>query len=483
MKHVPRKRRFRRERAGAQVKNAREAAFAVLSEYKNGGRFVGAILEPFFRDDALSSPHERRLAVELTNGVVRREATLDALLRPHVQRPRHQIEGELWTLLQLGTYQLVFLNSIPAYAAVNETVTLAKSIGRERWTGFLNGVLRNVERMLTDQFPAEPDAGAVPLSEGRYRLLARPVFPEPSQDPEGYWGEAFSFPKWLAVRWHKRFGLEELCRIGFWFDQPAPLSLRVNPLKINRDELIRLLGQGGVEATAGTLDESIRLESTARVDTLPGFRDGFFSVQDESAMLAINRLAPRPGETILDLCAAPGTKTTHIAERMQNLGIVIATDIRADRLVRVAENCTRLGISIVHPILIPASGYASTSSATDLDRFSGPFDAILADVPCSNTGVLGKRPEARWRITQRDIAELAGQQLQLVESACRRLRPGGRILYSTCSIEPEENEQIVAAMLARDPTLSLAGEWHQVPGRPGDGGYQALLIRAESSGS
>jgi 16S rRNA (cytosine967-C5)-methyltransferase len=482
VKHVPHKRRFRRERAGAQVKNAREAAFAVLSEYKNGGRFVGALLEPFFRDDALGSPHERRLAVELTNGVVRREATLDALLRPHVQRPRHQIEGELWTLLQLGTYQLVFLNSIPAYAAVNETVALAKSIGRERWTGFLNGVLRSVERMLTDQFQAEPEATAVPVSDGRYRRLARAVFAEPSRDPEGYWGEAFSFPRWLAVRWHKRFGLEELCRIGFWFDQSAPLSLRVNPLKISRDDLIRLLGQGDVDAAPGALSESIHLQGTARVDTLPGFRDGFFSVQDESAMLAIDRLAPRPGETILDLCAAPGTKTTHIAERMQNQGTVIATDIRADRLARVAENCTRLGISIVQPILIPESGDPSASSASDVDRCSGPFDAILADVPCSNTGVLGKRPEARWRITQIDIMELAGQQLRLLESACRRLRPGGRLLYSTCSIEPEENEQIVAAMLGRNAALSLAGEWHQVPGHPADGGYQALLIRAQSHG-
>jgi 16S rRNA (cytosine967-C5)-methyltransferase len=212
------------------VRNARDAAFAVLSEYKNGGRFVATILEPLFRESALASPDERRLAVELTNGIVRREATLDAILRPHIQRPRHRIEGELWTLLQLGTYQLVFLDSIPAYAAVNETVALAKSIGRERWSGFLNGVLRNVERVLTDQFQASPDAAAVPVSEGRYRRLTGIVFPEPSVEPSGYFADAFSFPRWLANRWHERFGFEELSRIGFWFDRPAPLSLRVNLL-------------------------------------------------------------------------------------------------------------------------------------------------------------------------------------------------------------------------------------------------------------
>jgi 16S rRNA (cytosine967-C5)-methyltransferase len=241
-----------------------------------------------------------------------------------------------------------------------------------------------------------------------------------------------------------------------------------------------MLAEHGVDAAPGALAESIRLGGTARIDTLPGFQEGLFSVQDESAMLAIDRLAAQPGETILDLCAAPGTKTTHIAERMHNQGSIIATDIRAERLARVAENCIRLGISIVHPILIPESPDVASNGASALELCSGPFDAILVDVPCSNTGVLGKRPEARWRITQTDIEELAAQQLRLLESACRRLRPGGRLLYSTCSIEPEENEQIVRTVLRREQTLSLVGEWHQVPGRLGDGGYQALLIRVES---
>jgi 16S rRNA (cytosine967-C5)-methyltransferase len=474
---VPRKRRFRRNRAAAHVRNARDAAFAVLSEYKNGGRFVAALLEPCFREPALASSDERRLAVELTNGVVRREATLDAILRPNVQRPRHRIEGELWTLLQLGAYQLVFLDAIPAYAAVNETVALAKSLGRERWAGFLNGVLRNVERMLIDEFQTVPDGAAVPLSDGRYRRLARSVFPEPSTDAAGYFAEGFSFPRWLAGRWLERFGFEELCRIGFWFDRPAPLSLRVNLLRTTRDELLGLLAAAGITATPGTLPESIRLEGTSRVDTLPGFADGLFSVQDESAMLAVERLAPQPGETVLDLCAAPGTKATHIAERMRNQGTIVATDIRPDRLARVSENCARLGLSIVRPVLV-GDGLATTAGAAVHDLAAGPFDAILADVPCSNTGVLGKRPEARWRITQSEISELAARQSQLLESACRRLRGGGRILYSTCSIEAEENEQIVRKLLEREPTLSLDEEWHHLPGRPSDGGYQALLLKS-----
>jgi 16S rRNA (cytosine967-C5)-methyltransferase len=481
VKHAPRKRRFRRERAVAQGRSARDVAFAVLSEYKNGGRFVSTLLEPFFQNGALASADERRLAVELTNGVVRREATLDAILRPLIQRPRHRIEGELWTLLQLGGYQLVFLDAIPAYAAVNETVALAKAIGRERWSGFLNGVLRSVERMLTDELQTTPASTGVPVSEGRFRCLSNSIFPEPSIDAAGYFGDAFSFPRWIVGRWLERFDFEELCRIGFWFNQPAALTLRVNSLKTNRDALRQLLAEGRIAAAAGSLPAAIRLEGSARVDTLPGFAEGLFSVQDESAMQAVERLAPEPGETVLDLCAAPGTKTTHIAERMENRGTIVATDIRADRLSRVTENCTRLGISIVQPLLVRERQQASPNVTTALGPAAGPFDAILADVPCSNTGVLGKRPEARWRIKPAEIDELSAQQLELLQSACRRLRPGGRILYSTCSIEPQENAQVVRAVLDREPTLSLAEEWHQIPGRPSDGGYQALLVRSSEA--
>jgi 16S rRNA (cytosine967-C5)-methyltransferase len=481
VKHAPRKRRFRRERAVAQGRSARDVSFAVLSEYKNGGRFVSTLLEPFFQNGAFASADERRLAVELTNGVVRREATLDAILRPLIQRPRHRIEGELWTLLQLGAYQLVFLDSVPAYAAVNETVALAKAIGRERWSGFLNGVLRSVERMLTDELQTAPGPSAVPLSEGRFRCLSNAFFPEPSVDPAEYFAEAFSFPRWLAGRWLERFDFEELCRIGFWFNHPAALTLRVNSLKTNRDRLLKALAEGGVVASEGALPAAIRLEGSARVETLPGFAEGLFSVQDESAMQAVERLAPKPDETVLDLCAAPGTKTTHIAERMENRGTIIATDIRADRLARVTENCMRLGITIVQPLLVREHQQASPNATTALGPAAGPFDAILADVPCSNTGVLGKRPEARWRIKAAEIDELAAQQRELLQSACRRLRPGGRILYSTCSIEPQENAQVVRAVLDREPTLSLVEEWHQVPGRPSDGGYQALLVRSSQT--
>ncbi len=174
--------------------------------------------------------------------------------------------------------------------------------------------------------------------------LSRTVFADPSTDPAGYVAEAFSFPLWLINRWQSRFDLSELCRLGFWFDQAPTLSLRVNELKTTRDDLLGILIAQGVPARPGSLAEAIRLEGTLRIDTLPGFADGLFTVQDESAMQAVDLLAPQPGETVLDLCAAPGAKTTHLAERMKNTGSILATDVRAERLKRIEENCQRLGI-------------------------------------------------------------------------------------------------------------------------------------------
>lgn len=470
----PHSRRRSSHKAARGPRNARGVAFAVLSEYKASSRFVSQLLDAEVLRLGDFSSEERRLAVELVNGVVRRQATLDALILPHCRRPRHRIEGELWTLLQLGTYQLAFLDAIPGYAAVNETVELAGAVGRQRWSGFLNGTLRSVQRSLTDQFVPEAAADALPLSMGRHRLLTDKVFADPSADPIRYVAEAFSFPRWLIDRWHRRFDFADLCRLGFWFDKPAPLSLRVSLLRGTREQLLASLAERGIAANPGNLPESIRLPNTLRVETLPGFAEGLFAVQDESAMEAVDLLAPQPGETILDLCAAPGTKTTHIAERMQNAGTIIATDIRADRLARIDENCRRLGISIVRTSLISPSGD---------DIPSGPFDAILVDAPCSNTGVLGKRPEARWRINASEIEELTHRQQALLQTASGRLKPGGRIVYSTCSIEPEENEQLIERVLHANPHLVCVRERHLIPGQPADGGFQALLKSAPVSAS
>ncbi len=447
--------------------DARGIAFDVLRQYHESPEFVAPLLEERFVAGRLPAA-DRRLATELVCGVIRRLATLDALVELHVSRPRQHVESELWTLLRLGTYQLTFLSTVPPHAAVNETVETARRFGKPRWTGLLNGVLRAVSRTVTDELTNAPAADAIPLTEGRYRLCRQPVFADPVDDPLEFFSRAFSFPHWLAERWLLRIQIDELLRLGFWFNAPAKLSLRVNTLKTSRETMLESLRAADVAATGGKLSESIALKDRARVEELPGFAEGWFSVQDESATSAVNLLSPRPGEMVLDLCAAPGVKTTHLAERMQNDGRVLATDVNTERLARLEQNYHRLGITIVETTLIDRSSENVPA---------GPFDAILIDAPCSNTGVLGKRPEGRWRIRPQDIEELAALQNRLLGVACDRLKPAGRLVYCTCSIEPEENQQVIRCVLRRRPELVLQKEIVHVPGRSADGGYQALLVR------
>lgn len=438
----------------------------MLNEYAAASAFITELFDLRAGEVGLSA-EDRRLAMEMAYGVVRRKATLDALLRPHLTRGRHQVEPALWTLLRMGVYQLALMTAIPAHAAVHETVETARWLGKHRWTGFVNGVLRSVARDLTDDRLTEPAADAVPLTGGQYRRCARPVFADPRHGDVEYTAAAFSFPRWLIERWRRRFAADDVRRLAFWFNTPTPLTVRVNTLRTTRDALLAAWQSQGIAAEPGALPEAICLHSPTRIDHLPGFAEGWFAVQDEAAMQAAHRLAPQPGDQVLDLCAAPGTKTTHLAERMQNRGTVIACDISPARLALVAENARRLGLDIIESHLI----------REDLsDVPAGPFEAVLVDVPCSNTGVLGKRPDARWRLTPDDLHDLPPRQFQLLTTAADRTAPGGRVLYSTCSIEPEENADIIRRFVQGRSAWHLADEYDSLPGHPADGAYQALLV-------
>ena len=446
---------------------AREIAYDVLKRWKPRSPHVAKALDEWFSRTELAAS-ERALANELVHGVIRRRDTLSAVLKPHVNRPLSHVESGALTLLWLGAYQLVMLSGIPPYAVVHETLELAKQSGNPQWGGFINAVLRSLARAVTDEFAALPAANAVPLAAGRFRVVQGEPFPDPSQDWLGYFVAAFSFPRWLPERWQARFSRDELLQMGFWFNTPAKMCLRVNRLRTTRDELLAVLEAASVKASAGTPPDAVWLEESAFVQKVPGFAEGWFAVQDESAISAASLLDPQPGERVLDLCAAPGGKTTHLAALMKNEGRILATDVDRDRLRRVEESCRRMGASIVETRVVPR----------DAVDFPGEtFDRILLDVPCSNTGVLGKRPEVRWRLRMEDIVELAGIQTRLLQSACAHLIPGGRLVYSTCSIEPEENRAVVDRVLSERPEMTLIREIHHNPGQPADGGYQALLER------
>jgi 16S rRNA (cytosine967-C5)-methyltransferase len=444
---------------------ARGLALRVLLD---AGKFAWERLDDALRQTPLAAT-DRGLATELVYGSLRRRGSLDALIHTHTDRPRDRIAPEVWELLRLGAYQLVYLSHVPPHAAIYETVELAKSCGQAKAAGFVNGVLRGLSRSLTEEIVTSPAIDALPVADGKYRRLTKPTLPDPTTHRTEYIAAGFSLPRWLAERWLERLGWDETIRLGFWFVEAPPLWVRANPLKTSRDALREAFAAAGVAAEPGPHPQSLRLSGHVPIRSLPGYVEGWFTVQDLSAMAAASAVAPAPGMTVLDLCAAPGGKTTHLAELMNNTGRIVACDANPRRLRTVGELCERLGITVVETRQPPGS------------RFAHDFDAALVDVPCSNTGVLGRRPEVRWRLTPADVAELAALQTDLLRQACELVRPGGAVVYSTCSIEPEENSGVVRAALAGLPDWELEMEQEHRPGLPGDGGYFVGLRRLTES--
>jgi 16S rRNA (cytosine967-C5)-methyltransferase len=446
--------------------NARSLALQVLLDCRRHDAFIQEVLDRRLGEASLA-PSDRRLATQLAYGALRRRGTLQSLLEPLVTRRPEQVEAWLWDALGLGAYQLALLTHIPAHAAIHETVELAALFGRPGAKGFLNGVLRKLAPLVTEDRTTGPAADALPLEQGQYRRLARPVLPDPTARPVEYLVAGFGLPGWLAARWMTRYGQQESYRLGFWFAGPLSLTVRSNPLRIDRDALLAAWSEAGVAAEAGVYPQAVRLREPMPVRELPGYEEGWFTVQDESAMRVGTALAPEPGSTVLDLCAAPGGKTTHLAELMRDRGRIVACDVDGERLRIVEALARRLGLTSIETRRVAAAG--------DEGLPEGPFDAVLVDVPCSNTGVLGRRPEARWRLRPTDLDHLVRLQRRLLEVAAGRVRPGGVLVYSTCSIEPEENRGVVQAVLQERADLRLEAEGESVPGRPADGAYWARL--------
>jgi 16S rRNA (cytosine967-C5)-methyltransferase len=446
--------------------SSRDIAFRVLVQNRDDGKHVAELLEQFSNE---ATRDDLRLASEIAFTTLRRRETLDTIIAAHVKRPPEQVERDLWMMLRIGTCQIVLLET-PTHAAVHETVETAKRCGNRRWTGFLNGTLRAIVRTSDkSKEPAtEPAATNVPLRDGSFRVMDKPVFPNPTEDITAYIRTAYSFPGWLVERWLSRASVDEVVEWARWFNAPPRLTLRANTILSNRDALIQMMEKHGIAATPGVHDDAVILPKRYAIPSLPGFDEGAFAVQDESAMAASNLLAPKPGERILDLCAGSGSKTCHLAALMNNEGSVVAVDTNSGRLERLHENANRLGVSIVETQL---------ADVTDSAELPDNIDAVLVDVPCSNSGVLGKRPEVRWRLRPEELTELSELQNQMLNTAVDATKVGGRIVYSTCSCEPEENALLVAEFLTQRDGVSLVSEQHHLPGQPGDGAYQALLTR------
>ncbi len=432
-----------------QVEKPRQFASRILQQHLKGGEFVENVLESVMDGSGLKSV-DRSLVQEIVYGCVRWQATLDHFM-DKLTRGRPQLPP-MRVILRMGIYQSLMLDRVPDYALVNESVELARMIGLEPHTGFVNAVLRACVRD-REQF----------IKEWQELKQTQPAL-------------GWSHPKWLVQHWEKRLKREELQALLEWNNQPPPVFARLNPLRTLPEKTIESWRADGIGYDFRKYDwvpENLvfELKSVPHLAKLASFQKGSFYVQDPSTLLAVHALDPQPGERILDLCAAPGGKTTYIAQVIDDDGEIFASDPDPKRLQLLVENCKRMHITSV-----------STYTPDELDnhrRNGGElFDRVLVDAPCSNTGVIRRRVDLRWRLKPEELTRLRRVQMELLHRATSLLKPGGVLVYSTCSLEPEENEQLIAAFLEDYPIFERESERTLFPPRDHvDGAYVARLKR------
>ena len=396
-----------------KIDRVRELAMQVLQKVHVEDAYANVALAETLREVRLPE-RDRRFLTELVYGVTKAGETLDYMIGRYVADLR-KAQPAIRELLRLGFYQIFLMDRVPPSAACDTAVELAKKHGRRGAESFVNGVLRAALR--------EPERAALPDGRNAHALALRT------------W-----HPKWLVERWVRAYGYERteaLCRCN---NTSAPLSVRVNTLCTNRPALLEQFAAADAEARASVLvPEGILLRAHGALDELAPLRMGLAQVQDESSMLVAHVLAPEPGMTVIDVCAAPGGKTTHIAQRMENRGRILAFDIYEEKIRRIERNAQRLGISIIEAEVRDARTIGAA--------YTGQADRVLVDAPCSGLGVLRRKPDARWRKRAGDQKTLPPLQRAILASAAEAVKKGGILVYSTCTMEECENAAIVENFL------------------------------------
>jgi 16S rRNA (cytosine967-C5)-methyltransferase len=468
------------ERSAPPPRSAREIALDVLFEvHRRHGVFAQDRVAAASRRHRLNK-RDRRFLTELVFGVLRHEGTIDCVIASHADLPLREIGPRALEALRLGVYQLLWLDAVPPFAAVSETVSAVRDA---RARPFVNGVLRAIDRQARRVPIAEDRGGASPskrleIGGRKVCFFAREVFADPVEDEALHLAQVHAHPVELARRWIARFGRDAARSILERGERPPPLFVRVNRLKTTREGLLERLRAERLRCGEGGLPESVRvLAPPTELVRSKAFAEGLCTVQDETAMRVAPLLDPKPGQLVLDLCAAPGGKTTHLAELADD-DTILAVDKDEVRLERLRESIARLGLKNVSCMVADATDEAAIRAVTP-----APYDRVLVDAPCSNTGVLARRPEAKSRFTPERLAELVALQRKILAAAAGRLHPGGLLAWSTCSLEPEENEEQVKALLAAQGDLSLVSEKLTLPvAGGGDGGYVAVLRKRPANG-
>jgi 16S rRNA (cytosine967-C5)-methyltransferase len=398
--------------------NVRELATEILAKVETRKAYADILLDRSLRSTRLSR-RDSALLTELTYGTLRWRGRIDLQLKTLMPRELESTHPFIRNLLRTTLYQLTFLDRVPDYAAVNAAVDLAKLHRGERAGGFVNAVLRRFLREKDNKLVLKPPSESATLAE-----------------ISDYW----SHPQWLVQQWRDYIGPGEIPALLQANNQEAPLVLRANALRTSREDLLELLRREGVTAAAAPWSpQGITIRSSSAVDQLPGFQEGLFQVQGEASQLVGYLLAPQPGERILDACAAPGGKATHLAELTQDRAEIIATDISRPGLRKLEENAGRLRLHSIRTLVADASRGSAGSGSL--------YDRILVDAPCSGLGTLRSHPEIKWNRNQADIERLSRLQQTILARSAAQLKRGGVLVYSTCTLTADENETVVQQFL------------------------------------
>lgn len=415
---------------------AREATLKALYEIEYNGAYSNMAVKNTLKNSDMSE-RDKALFTALVYGVSDKKITLDYYISKFSKIKLKKISKYILLILRMGVFQLVFTDKIPQSAAVNESVKLAKRYGHGASAGFVNGVLRNVSKCGEIGYPKEKDE---------------------------YLSVKYSFPLWLCRKWTEEFGFEFTENMMRSFGESKPITLRANTLKTTNEELVKKLSDLGINAE---IQDGAVVTGGFDIEKNTLYKEGYFTPQDTAAMKTAEILAPKPGGMVIDMCAAPGGKTTHIAEIMKNSGRILAFDIYNHKTELVKKNAERLGIDIIK---------TDVRDAAEFDKsLSGIADCILCDVPCSGLGIIGRKPDIKQNEDR--SPELCKIQAKILENACIYLKEGGVIVYSTCTVEKAENEGITGAFLEKHGNFEKLYEKTFYPHTDGTDGFYICKMR------
>lgn len=453
--------------------SARQAALKVLRRYSarrgDASELLGGLLKTTDRGGQ---------ATDLVYGVIRNSPLLDRLVTLCADIEKSHVKPALRDILRLGVYELVFAPKTAEYAIVNEAVKLARAIGSQKSGGFVNAVLRSVQRQIAVRDGEAAPASlthAVPRADGSVCVFVSAVLPDPSASPAEYLYTAWSLPQWLVRQWVREYGPETAGAICRASNRQPSVYAWPDRRRISAETLAERLTAEGVQCRVWAERGAVQLSGAGSLSDLESFNEGLFYIQDPAAEGMAAFLDPASGDKLIDMCAAPGGKTLALALRMKDSGCILASDVSVKRLGRLENNIRRLNLSCVR--CVPQEQLNTAAAAL------GDIDTVIVDVPCSNTGVLARRVEARRRLDRGLEKAVLELQQSLLGTAYRLLRRGGKLLYSTCSVLPEENEEQIRCFLRQYPDFTLIKQQKTLPIAENadlfdhDGGYLALLVR------